>query len=111
MLTRDERYIVIFGGTTGSVGGEEEDIYYLDLKTMKWTKAGIKCPGKNDYVAVLSQMNDVYLFGITHRKNNDGFWKIRLKEIIIEYGYDLVFGYLRQNCNEFNTIYQQICSN
>ena len=39
ILTRDEQYIVIFGGTSGKKGGEETGVYYLSLVTLKWTKS------------------------------------------------------------------------
>ena len=103
ILTRDERYVVIFGGSSGSDGGEEVGIYYLDLRTFKWTKSLIECPVNNDYTAVLTENNDVHIFGGYEMFNKHGHWKIALREIIPQYGFELICGYVRLYCNiDFN---------
>ena len=102
VLTKDERYIVIFGGTSGREGGEEDGIYYLDLLTMKWTECVLKCPSNNNYVAVLDGMEDVHIFSRYYLDDfaESGHWKIRIKQIIEGYGYDFVCAYLKQMCDK-----------
>ena len=43
ILTRDERYIVIIGVTSGTTGGEEINIHHLDLRTLKWETSMVGC--------------------------------------------------------------------
>ena len=112
-MTRDEKYIIVFGGSTGSEGGEEEDIYYLDLSTMQWTKSVITCPVHNDYQAVITPTDDVHIFSKYTMWDDDkqifpGHWKMRIKDIIPNYGIGLVFGYIRIYWKSYND--QQVFS-
>ena len=99
ILTRDERYIVILGGTSGGIGGEEVTIYYLDLWSMEWTKSLVECPINNEFICVLTDNDDVHIFPRFARDSKHGHWKIGLKVIIPEYGFDLICGYVRLSCN------------
>ena len=99
VLSRDEKYIVVFGGTSGMRGGEEVGIYYLDLKTLTWSKSLVECPVNNEFEAVLTYNNDVHIFArFRHDGEQNGHWRIGLKDIIPKYGFDLVCGYVRLNC-------------
>ena len=99
ILTRDERYVVIFGGTSGSHGGEEMDIYYLDLRTLKWAKSLVECPVNNEFMSVLTDYDDVHIFPRYMRDKKLGHWRIGVKDIIPEYGFELICGYVRLNCD------------
>ena len=109
LLTRDERFILIFGG---SVGLEKwNKIYYLDLYTMKLNESAIECPGDSESIAMLTPFGYVHLLGEWEDEWDGyeyGHWIIKLTEIIpgygdkIMYGDVLLRGYLKQICKDLN---------
>ncbi len=44
ILSKDERFIVISGGQKQGNKQYLNDVFYLDLNKMEWTKSSIKCP-------------------------------------------------------------------
>eukprot|EP01084_Bolivina_argentea_P238209 400204_1 len=94
VLTKQDRYIILFGGCNNRkrIRTELNDIYVLDLKSMKWNKSDVKCPVSGVFIeAILAPLfDDVHIFEANHH------WRIRLKTIIPNYGFDLVLGYLRR---------------
>ena len=53
VMTRDERYVVIFGGTQLPEGCVYDGILVMDLRTFKVRKSKIKCPMEGDVYACL----------------------------------------------------------
>ncbi len=48
ILSNDEIFIVIFGGQKQGNKQYLNEIFYLDLDKMEWTKSNIKCPKNQD---------------------------------------------------------------
>ena len=64
-------------------GGPDDDIYHLDLEndTKGWKKSAIKCPVKDDYVAVIHGQN-IHFYTITWNYEDPKHFEVSIKSII-----------------------------
>merc|ERR1712176_648312 len=62
VLSDDERFIVIFGGQKQGNKQYLNEIFYLNLNNMEWTKSSIKCPKKSGYHSIITKQGDIHLF-------------------------------------------------
>eukprot|EP01083_Nonionella_stella_P302615 1044158_1 len=72
-------FVIIFGGRTDK-DEKIDDIYYLNLHTMQWTCAPIKCPAKaRGYYAIMSKkQEEIHLF----QKDSNQHYRIKVNDIV-----------------------------
>ena len=80
--SRDEQFVIIFGGQRGNKSYLNE-IYYLNLHSMSWTKSALKCPKKSGYHAIMKSNGNIHLFERVPAWKY-GHYMINIKDIIPE---------------------------
>merc|ERR1712154_695894 len=71
-------FVIIFGGTT--IGNKKlNDIWYLNINSMKWRHSAVKCPIKaRGYHAILTNNNIIHLF----QRDSNKHFTIKVDHII-----------------------------